>query len=56
MQTIKASDLTKLEELGSILAVNGEHATNPSPVEAGNPPFSVPTSEAEIAIENKTIA
>ena len=47
MQNIKPSDMTKLEEYGVWLAATGEHDTNPNPVETGNPPSSVPPSEAE---------
>jgi hypothetical protein len=52
MQNIKPSDMTELEEFGVWLAAIGEQDTNSSPVEAGNPPPTVPPSEAENGTEN----
>jgi len=54
MQNIKPSDMAKLEEFSVWLAANGEHDTNPNPVETGNPPASVPPSEAENRTGNTT--
>jgi hypothetical protein len=54
MQNIKPSDMTKLEEFGVWLAANGEHDTNPTPAETGNPPASVPPAEAENSTGNTT--
>ncbi len=52
MQNIKPSDMTKLEELGVKLATNGEHDTNPNPVETSNQPPFVPPSAAENSTGN----
>jgi hypothetical protein len=52
MQNIKPSDMTKLEELSVWLAASREQDTHPKPVETGNPPPSVPTSEAENSTGN----
>jgi hypothetical protein len=52
MQNIKRSDLTRLEEISVWLAANGEHDTNPKPVEAGNPPQPAPPSEADNSTGN----
>jgi hypothetical protein len=54
MQEIKPSDMTKLEEFRVWLAANGEHDTDPTPMETGNPPPSVQTLEAENSAGNIT--
>jgi len=52
MQNIKPSDMTMLEEFGVRLAANGENDPNPKPLETGNPPLSMPPSEAENSTGN----
>jgi len=54
MQNIKPADMTKLEEFSLWLAANGEHDNNPNPVETGNPPLSLPPSDAESCTGNTT--
>jgi len=54
MQNIKPSDMTKLEELSLWLTANGEQDANPSPMEAGHPPPSMPPSEVENSTGNTT--
>jgi hypothetical protein len=54
MQSLKRSDLTKLEEFGVWLAANGDPDTRPAPAETGNPPPSAPSSAAESLSGNPT--